>query len=149
MKNCVNINYKHFVSVIASQLSWSPLQRSWRWSQPQTASSAMLSLSLSLSLSLPHQNLICNFPTKPSSHCTALIFTSPEIPAMTVTGLRDGSRTLTNILSLYPILYIIYGFQELSVAWCSCWRCALKVKYLIWLLQRPCDGEMTWQWDAG
>ena len=132
MKNCVNMNYKHFVSVIASQLSWSPLH--WLLKvEPAT-----YSFLCSLSLSLPHQNLICNFPTKPSSHCTPLIFTSPEIPAMTMTGLRDGSlRQALLIFSYYLYPACLASFHQdvchvvSRVAWRSCWSCALKVKYLI------------------
>ena len=105
------MNYKHFVSVIASQLSCSPLQRLLKV-EPATDS-----FLCSLSLSLPHQNLICNFPTKPTSHCTALIFTSPEIPALTMRGLIY----LTNILfhhvhilefpSIFPL--------KMCVVWCG------------------------------
>ena len=141
------MNYKHFVSVIASQLSCSPLQRLLKV-EPATDS-----FLCSLSLSLPHQNLICNFP---SSHCTALICTSPEIPAMTMRGLRDGALRQA-LLIFYDYLHrakLVFfhqagGCAACRVAWLSSWGCALKVKYLIWLLQRPCDGKMTRQWDAG
>lgn len=82
MKICVNMNYKHFVSVILIQLSWSPLH-------------LLLKVEPLPPLALPYQKWSCNFLIKTSRHCTGWIYIRP-LPGLRV---RKETQTSTSYLS--------------------------------------------------